>query len=78
MDTLNDIFIDFMKSTDVEDCPAVRRANKRMLAYLNKISSIDKLGVEDMLTRVGFEYEKQGFLNGFRYAVHLQNGGEIV
>lgn len=78
MDILNDVFIGFMENADVEDGRAVQRANKRMLAYLDKVSSIDKMNVEDMLTKVGYEYEKQGFLNGFQYALHLQNGGDLV
>lgn len=72
MKIVEDIFNDYMQENDVQDSPKIRRANKRLFKYLGAISNVNKTDIEDMLTMVGYEYEKQGFVNGFVYALQYK------
>lgn len=68
---IEDMFTDYMENNNVEDGTAVRRSYKRVLSYLAAILPVDKKNVDDMLTMLGYEYEKQGFVNGFTYALSI-------
>ena len=75
MNIIEEIFIDFMEQNEVQDSTKVKRANKRVINYLGDVANVNKADVEDMLTGLGYEYEKQGFINGFKYALSLKKGG---
>ena len=70
---LEEIFIDFMENHETEDNENVRKSNERALSYFTGITA-DKNDAEDMLTGLGYEYEKQGFMNGFLYALRFKGG----
>ena len=78
MNIMEEIFIDFMEQNEVKDSTKVKRANKRVLNYLGAVANVNKADVEDMLSGLGYEYEKQGFINGFEYALRLKKEGAAV
>lgn len=71
---LEEIFIDFMENHETEDNENVRRSNERALSYFAGIAATDRTDAEDVLTGLGYEYEKQGFMNGFLYALRFISG----
>lgn len=78
MNIMEEIFIDFMETNETKDSAKVKRANKRVLSYLRAICNVNQSDIDDMLTGLGYEYEKQGFINGFKYAISLNKGGVAV
>lgn len=78
MNIMEEIFNDFMETHDTNDSTKVEKANKRVLNYLGAVSTANKADVDDMLTGLGYEYEKQGFINGFKYALSLRKGGAMA
>lgn len=73
-----DIFADFMQNHEAEDGMGVKASDERALNYLCTLAQKDKAEVEDMLSYAGYEREKQGFINGFEYALSLGKGGALV
>ncbi len=69
---------------DYVDLPETEEARKKLKAYLmgNILSSDDEeahkqwLGLDKEVADYGIEYERQGFIYGFGYAVDLLVGGE--
>lgn len=68
MKSIEDFFAEYMQYNDVEDSAAINVLNTVVLNYLGSIAPIDKQNVDDMLSNLCYEHEKQGFVNGFRYA----------
>ena len=67
-------YIEYMTNHDIEDSVEVTQTNERVMEYLGKITNVDKAEIEDMLSYLSFERERQGFVNGFSYAMNLQKG----
>ena len=67
---LERIFFDFMDNPEIEDNERITIANEQAI---NQISSqtMDCDDVYDLLTGLGYEYEKQGFINGFCHAMQM-------
>ena len=69
---------------DYVDLPELEAARKKLKAYLmeNILSSDDEeahkqwVGMDKEVADYGIEYERQGFIYGFRYAVDLLVRGE--
>lgn len=64
-------YIEYMENHDVEDTAEVRQSTARALEYFGRITGMDKADIEDMLSYLGYEYEKQGFINGFQFAMQV-------
>lgn len=67
---LEQIFFEFMDNPEIEDDEKILIANEQAM---NRISShpMDCDDIYDLLTGIGFEYEKQGFINGFCHAIQM-------
>ena len=67
---LEQIFFEFMDNPEIEDNERITIANEQAI---NQISSqaMDCDDVYDLLTGLGYEYEKQGFINGFCHAMQM-------
>ena len=82
MNKIEDTFNEFMMNHDVEDSEAVKKANENVVNYLCLLAGKDKSEIEDMVSYAGYEREKQGFINGFQYAIlmnsALQKGGAAI
>lgn len=78
MKKTEEIFADFMKNCNVEDNAAVKRSDERALSYFFMLTGKDKSELEDILSYAGYEREKQGFMNGFAYALSLGKGGAMA
>lgn len=60
------------------DLPGAREARAGMYSYL-EAHGIDMIGAEHHISAVVSEYERQGFLYGFRYAAALLlDGGSVA
>lgn len=75
---LEEFFADFMENYETEDSANVKSSTEQVLGYISNASDVNKTDVDDMLTGLGYEYEKQGFMNGFQYALRLQKGGALA
>lgn len=78
MNMIENIFIDFMENNEVVDSAKIKKTNEIVLNYLESVAKIKKDDVDDMLSVLGYEYEKQGFINGFAYALHLTKEGALL
>ena len=77
MGVLDKIFDNFeMLYENYTDIPETQEARKEMFCYLAE-KGIDVMEAECYLTSVMSEYERQGFLYGFRYAVSLILDGTV-
>lgn len=82
--TINKIYIYMSQENDYVDLPEVEVARKKLKAYLmeNIFSGDDEeahkqwVGMDKEVADYGIEYERQGFIYGFRYAVDLLVRGE--
>lgn len=75
---VEEIYTDYMINHDVEDGAAVRQSDAIVLNYICLLTGQDGAEIEDILTYAGSQREKQGFINGFLYALQLQEGGAAV
>lgn len=75
---VEEIFTDFMENHDIEDSTAVQQSNERVLNYFCVLTGKDKAEIEDMFSYAGYEREKQGFVNGFEYAMQKIFGGKVA
>lgn len=78
MKKTEDIFAEFMENCNVEDSAAVQQSDERALRYFYMLTGKDKTELEDILSYAGYEHEKQGFMNGFAYALSLEKGGAMA
>ena len=65
------IFFDFMDNPEVEDNEKVSISRDYAINQINSQHIMDCDDVYDLLTGVGYEYEKQGFINGFCHALQM-------
>lgn len=62
---------------DYDVLPEVVQADKEINEYmLKRYSKKDVIDLEARISNVSLQYEKQGFIYGFKYAVALLVGGE--
>lgn len=75
---LERIFLNFNDiNDDYDDLPETVQAGKELSGYmLKKYSKKDVIDLEGRISNVTLEYEKQGFIYGFKYAVALLMGGQ--
>lgn len=78
MRKVEDIFVDYMNNNDVEDNAEVKQSSARLLSYFGGIAGADKSVIDDMLSYLGYQYERQGFINGFTYAVQIADTTQKV
>lgn len=71
-------YIEYMENHDVEDTAEVKQSTARVLEYFARITGMDKADIEDMLSYLGYKHEKQGFVNGFQYALQLSGAAQKV
>lgn len=67
-----ELYIDFMENNDVKDSAEVKQSEARLLAYIGRINATDKTDIEDMISYIGFERERQGLVSGFQYALQMR------
>ena len=73
------IFYNFdVLADELTDSPEVRKAHENAMDFLkkHKMPQEIELQVDDLLCRINYEGEKQGFIHGFQYAVKLLIGGD--
>ena len=78
MKRTEEIFAQFMENYDVEDSTAVKKSNESVLNYLCALTGKDKADIEDIVSYIGYAHEKQGFINGFEYAMRFKQNMCIV
>lgn len=71
MSKLEKIFLDFMDNPEIEDSEKVILANEQAIDRISSQHIMDVDDAYDLLTGVGYEYEKQGFINGFCHALQM-------
>ena len=70
---LEQIFADFIENHALEDSAEVKMTTESAISYLKENEVIDTEDIEYLMTNLGYEYEKQGFVNGFLYGLQIRN-----
>lgn len=84
INTIDRLYNSLSEADEYVDLPETEAVRKKLKAYLveNILSSDDeeshkqRLDLEKVISGFGVEYERQGFIFGFRYAVELLVRGE--
>lgn len=63
------IFDGYMQTREIEDCMRLKEVKRKIVDYICTIRPKCRDDIEDLLTLLGYEYERQGFSNGFEHAL---------
>lgn len=58
MKNVEEIFKNFMETQETEDNAQVKAASRNVMDYISNTSKVDITDVDDLLTGLGYEYEK--------------------